>query len=321
MAREAHAVTRGDVWLRMLLYPRHTLPTALAPVLVAGALAWHAGVFAPLPALAALLAGWLVQLGGVFTDNYTNLVRHPDDREHALFVQALRRGVISLGTLRLAIVGVYAGAVLVGLYLVAIGGRPALLIGLASIAASLAYSVGPFPLGDRALGDPLFFVFFGLVSVLGTYYVQAAAVLGGSAVLGAGAGWWPAAGTLPPVAWVAGLPVAALTTNILIIDNIRDRAFDHAKRETTVAVLIGRRWSLAEYGALLALAYAVPLGLFAWGGWPGWVCLPWLSLPYALWVYRRLLRTDGHDALVPLTPQAGQVLLAHTALFAAGLAL
>jgi 1,4-dihydroxy-2-naphthoate octaprenyltransferase len=311
---EPPRIARREVWVRMLLYPRHTLPTALAPLLVASALAWRHGVFAPLPALAALLAGWLVQIGGVFTDNYTNLVRHPDDEEHALLIQALRQGVIALPVLRRAILAVYAGAVLCGLYLVAVAGTPALLIGLAAIAASLLYSLGPFPLGDRALGDPLFFVFFGLVAVLGSYYVQAAAVAG------AGDGWWPAAGLLPAVVWQAALPVAALTTNILVIDNIRDRAFDRAKREITLAVLIGRRWSLVEYAALLALAYAVPAGLAVRGGAGPWAWLPLLSLPYALLVFHRVQRTDDRAALVPLTPQAGQVLLAHALLFAAGLA-
>jgi len=310
------APTRADVWVRMLLYPRHTLPTAVAPVAVSCGLAWRHGVLAPWPALAALLAGWLIQIGGVFTDNYTNLKRHPDDVEHALLVQALQRGVISLALLRRAIVGVYSAAVLCGLYLVAVGGVPALLIGLAAIAASLVYSVGPFPLGDRALGDPLFFVFFGLVSVAGSYYVQAAHVLGVTGTL------WPAPASLPALVWVASLPAAALITNILIVDNIRDRATDLAKGEITLAVLIGQRWSLAEIGGLLTLAYAVPLGLYLWGGMSAWVCLPLLSLPYGLLVFWRVVRRAADPAaLIPMTPQAGQVVLLHSVLFAVGLAL
>lgn len=299
----------------MLLYPRHTLPTAAAPVLVATALAWREGVHASLPAAAAFLAGWLVQVGGVFTDNYTNLRRHPDDAEHAAFIQALAAGAITLGALRRAIGACYGAAVGVGLYLVWVGGLPALLIGLVAIGASLVYSVGPYPLGDRGLGDPLFFATFGVLSVMGSYYVQAVAVLGPPHPLA------PPPGSLPWSALWASLPVAALTTNILVIDNLRDRDYDRAKGEVTVAVLIGPRWSLVEYGLLLALSYAVPPALWLWGGFGPAVLLPLFSLPYALLVLHRVAMARNRDALVPMTPHAGQVLLAHSMLFAVGLAL
>ena len=151
-------VDRRAVWVGMLLYPRHTLPTALAPVAVAVGLALHDGVVAPWPALGAFVAGWLVQVGGVITDNYHNLTRHPDDAEHALFVEALRRGVVTLAELRRAIYACYAAAAVVGAALVYVGGLPVALVGLASVAASLAYSSNPFPLGDHGLGDPLFFL-------------------------------------------------------------------------------------------------------------------------------------------------------------------
>lgn len=309
------AATRRDVWLRMLLYPRHTLPTAIAPVLVASALAWHDGVFDWSAALAAFAAGWLVQLGGVVADNYNNLRRHGDDLEHPEFVEALKRGVVSLGELRWAIIGCYAAATLIGLHLVYLGGVPILVIGLLSIAASLAYSSGPFPLGDNlGLGDPLFFVFFGLVSVMASYYVQAAAQ----------AGQPLAAATVPagitPVSFLASLPIAALCTNILVIDNIRDLKFDQAKNERTLAVLIGPRASHVEYLLLLALAYAVPFLLFFRGSFGPLIFLPLLSVPYAVHVARQVMRTTDYLALLPMTPRAAQVLLTYAALFAIGIA-
>ncbi len=308
-------VTRRQVWGGMLLYPRHTLPTAAAPVLVASALAHHDGVFALVPALLAFLAGWLVQLGGVVTDNYNNLRRHGDDLEHPDFVRALREGVVTFGQLRLAIAGCYAVALLAGLYLVHVGGLAVLIVGLASIAASLLYSSGPFPLGDRlGLGDPLFFVFFGLVSVMATYYVEAAATLGSPGMTMALA---PRAVTWEGFA--ASLPIAALTTNILVIDNIRDLEFDREKDERTLAVLIGPRASRVEYALLLGLAYAVPLWLFAAGGFGAVVLAPLASAPYALVVARRVSRARTHEQLIPMTPQAGQVLMLYAVLFAVGL--
>lgn len=94
----------------MLLYPGHTLPTALAPVLVAAGLAVHDRVFAAWPAFLALLAGWFVQLGGVLTHNYENLVRHPGDREHPQLVRALREGSLMLFRLKAAILACFGGA-------------------------------------------------------------------------------------------------------------------------------------------------------------------------------------------------------------------
>ena len=309
-----HGVTRRDVWLRMLLYPRHTLPTAAAPMMVAAGLAWHDGVFAFFPLLAAFLCGWLIQLGGVITDNYFNLKRHPHDREHALFVQALNAGIIKLDELKSAIYGCYLLAILIALYLVYVGGLPVIWVGAASIIASLIYSAGPFPLGDNALGDPLFFIFFGVVSVVAPYYVQAAAVLASPWL------WTIPAGTISGTVLWASMPMAALITNILVIDNIRDLDFDQAKGETTLAVVLGRRGSYIEYCLLLGLAYFIPLMLWLLNGLSIWVLLPWLSLPYALLVARRVITAQSYAELMPLTPQAGQVVLAYALLFAFGLA-
>lgn len=311
----AGPATRREVWVSMLLYPRHTLPTAFAPVLVASALAHHEGVFALGPAIAAFVTGWLVQLGGVVTDNYNNLRRHGDDREHPRFVAALRAGTITFRELRLAIVACYLFAVASGLYLVYVGGLPVFIVGVASIVASLAYSSGPLPLGDNfGLGDPLFFVFFGVVSVVATYYAEAAAVL--AAPLSAGI----PARTVTAEALLASLPIAALTTNILVIDNIRDLEFDRAKNERTLAVLIGPRWSKVEYVSFLTLAYATPFWLYARGGFTAWIFLPLATIPYAALVAGRVFRASTHEELIPMTPQAGQVLLSYAALFAAGLA-
>lgn len=308
------AVTRRDVWVSMLLYPAHTLPTAAAPVLVACGLAAHDGVFAAGPAIMAFVAGWFIQLGGVVTDNYVNLTRHADDREHAAFVYALKAGLISMHELRLTIVGCYLAAGLAALRLIYLGGVPVVVIGLISIAASLAYSTGPLPLGDNGMGDPLFFAFFGLVSVGGAYYVQGAAVLGTPLAI------HTVPGLLTGTLLVVSLPMAALTTNILIIDNIRDLEYDREKREHTIAVLIGPSWSRIEYVALLALAYAVPVWLWARDGFGIAVLLPLLSLPLAVVVARELMRRQTHEALIPMTPRAAQVALVYGLLFAVGLA-
>jgi 1,4-dihydroxy-2-naphthoate octaprenyltransferase len=294
------AWTRGEVWRRKLLYPGHTLPTAVAPVLVACGLAVHDRAFAALPALLALLAGWLIQLGGVLTDNHENLRAQPEDREHPELVEALRNGTLTMRELRAAIAACYAGALAAGAVLLYLAGPFVLWIGLASIAASWLYSAGPRPIGKLGLADPLFFAFFGVVSVAGAYYVQAQA--------------------LPFSAVALGLPVGALTTNILVVDDIRDRDFDVVKGKRTVAVRFGAKWSRAEFTALLVLAYLAPLWFWLDMGFGAWVLLPWLTLPLAVGTARAVLTLDGYQDLLPVTPRAGRLLLAYCALLAAGAA-
>jgi 1,4-dihydroxy-2-naphthoate polyprenyltransferase len=295
---EGQAWSRREVWTRKLLYPGHTLPTAVAPVLVACGIAVHDRVFSVAPALLALLAGWLIQLGGVLTDNYENLVRQPEDSEHPELVEALRAGTLSLSQLKAVIAACYAIALLAGAILLYMAGPFVLLIGLSSIVASWAYSAGPCPIGKLGLADPLFFAFFGIVSVVGAYYVQAQA--------------------LPASAVALGLPVGALTTNILIIDDIRDREFDAVKGKRTVAVRFGKQWSRAEFLALLGLAYLAPLWFWLGLGFSAWVLLPWLTAPYALATARAVMTLERFEELVPITPKAGRLLLGYCALLTIG---
>jgi 1,4-dihydroxy-2-naphthoate octaprenyltransferase len=307
--------TRAEVWKRKLLYPGHTLPTAAAPVAVAIGLAAHNHVADPLAALFALLAGWLIQLGGVLTDNYENLVQQPQDREHPELVRALANGTLTLPGLRVAIQSCYGLALLAGIYLIGHAGIGVLVIGLLSVGASLAYSAGPFPIGRHGLADPLFFVFFGVVSVAGAYYVQAAPAHG--AVLGS----WLLPDALPAAAIALGVPVGALTTNILIIDDIRDRDFDVVKGKRTIAVRWGRKWSRVEYLALSLLAYLVPFALWLASGFSAWALLPLATLPYAVSTARDVLTRNAYEELLPTTPKAGRLLLAYSLLLAAGIAM
>ena len=300
-----------EIWTRKLLYPGHTLPTAAAPAIVAVGLAWHDRVFAPVPALLALAAGWLIQFAGVVTDNYENLIHQPDDREHPELVEAIRTGLLTLSQLKTTIVASYGLALLAGVYLAAVAGWPVVAIGLASIAASWAYSAGPWPIGRLGLADPLFFFFFGIVSVAGTHYVQAAPAVGPAAWLHAFA--WRAV--------ALGVPVGALCADILIIDDIRDCVLDAEKGKRTVAVRFGHGWSRVEFVAWQVAAYAA-LGWFWLGlGFGPAVLLPLLTLPLAARVTRDVFRFDRFADLVPLTPRAAQLTLAYAILLGLGVAL
>jgi 1,4-dihydroxy-2-naphthoate octaprenyltransferase len=306
---QALSWTRREVWTRKLVYPGHTLPTALAPILVAIGLAVHDRVFSPVPVLLAFLAGWLIQFAGVVTDNYTNLLRQPDDREHPELVEALRTGVLSLDDLRTTILVAFGTAAVLGSLLFLFAGWPVVVIGLASILAAWAYSAGPFPFGRHGFADPLFFLFFGTVSVLGAYFVQAAVVLG--------PGHWRTA--LPWTAVAVSLPIGALITNILIIDDIRDCAFDMVKGKNTIAVRFGTCASRAEFAALLVFAYTLPFWFWHGLQFSAWVLLPLLTLPLALMVMWQVWQKDRFADLVPMTPRMAMLTVAYAACLAAGL--
>jgi 1,4-dihydroxy-2-naphthoate octaprenyltransferase len=310
---QAHEWSRREVWIRKLLYPAHTLPTAAAPIMVAVGLAVRDGVFAPVPALLAFLGGWLIQLGGVLTDNYQNLLEEPEDREHPELVRAVKHGTLRLSTLKRAIWACYLLAALASAYLVSVAGIGVAVIGLASIAASWAYSAGPFPVGKAGFADPLFFLFFGVVSVLGGYYVQAAPAYDPAL-------WRIAPEALPWVAIAVGLPVGALTTNILIIDDIRDRKFDALKGKRTVAVRFGKQWSRAEFMALSAFSYLTPVWFWRSFDLTAWVLLPLATLPFAFLTARTVLTRESYQDLLPVTPQAGRLLVAFSVLLAVGIA-
>jgi 1,4-dihydroxy-2-naphthoate polyprenyltransferase len=308
---QATAWSLREIWTRKLIYPGHTFPTAFAPVIVGVALARHNGVFAAGPALLAFLAGWLIQFGGVVTDNYTNLIRSPKDREHPELVQAVESGLLSLRALRMTIVVSYALAVLFGFALMTMAGWPVIVIGLLSIFASWAYSAGPWPFGRHGFADPLFFLFFGTMSVIGTYYVQAAVMLGPAHLREA----------LPFSAVAVSLPIGALITNILIIDDIRDCEFDTVKGKNTIAVRFGKGWSRAEFLSLLVFAYLALFWLWLDLNFTAWVLLPLLTVPIAIVVTRAVWTRDRYDELMPMTPRMAMLTIAFALCLSAGLAL
>jgi len=308
---ETGEVTRREAWL-MAARPQ-TLPAGAAPVVVGTGLAVHDGVFAPLPALFALLGALLIQVGTNFANDYYDAVRGADTPDREGFTRVTAGGLIQPSRVKRAMYATFGLALLVGVYLVYVGGVPILIVGLLSVAAGIAYTGGPYPFGYYALGDLFVFVFFGLVAVSGTYYVQAAALLAGPFPV-----WVPAA--LPTAALVASLPAAGLSTAILVVNNVRDIETDAAAGKRTLAVVLGYRWSRVEWAALVVLAYAVPVAFALDPAFGLPALLPWLSAPLAVDVGRTVFaRTDG-EALNPALESTGKLLFAHSVLFAVGLA-
>jgi len=305
----------------MALRPQ-TLPAAVAPVLVGTGLASHDGVLAVVPALAALLGAALIQTGTNLANDYYDAVHGADTDDRDGFTRVTQAGLLSPQSVKLATAVAFLLAVLIGGYLVWVGGLPIVVIGVASVASGIAYTAGPYPLGYHGLGDPFVFVFFGPVAVAGSYYVQAVAqleaVASATAVAGHSVIMGVPPGTLPAAAVLAGVPMGALATNILVINNIRDRDTDMAAGKRTLAVRLGYRASRIQFVGLLGLAYLSPVVL--WAGRFGYsVLLGLLSLPYAVLLTRTVLaRTDG-DALNPALEQMGRLLALFAVLFTVGL--
>jgi 1,4-dihydroxy-2-naphthoate polyprenyltransferase len=243
-----------------------TLPAAVAPVLVGAALAIQAHVFDLWAVLAALFAALMLQIGANYANDLFDFRRGADSEGRLGPTRVTTTGLL---TPRQVAVGMWISfglASLAGLYLIYLGGWPILLVGVLSILAAIAYTAGPLPLGYHGLGDLAVFLFFGLIAVVGTFYVQAKYLT------------W--------VTIVAAVPMGALITAILVVNNIRDADTDRQAGKHTLAVLLGRRGARIEFLSLILIAYITPLVLWLGFGMRFWVLLPILTIPLAL----RLIR-------------------------------
>jgi 1,4-dihydroxy-2-naphthoate octaprenyltransferase len=305
-------VTRRQAWL-MAARPQ-TLPAGGAPVVIGVALAGANGVFAPLPAVAALVGALLIQIGTNFANDYYDAVNGADTEDREGFTRVTAGGLIDPSQVKRAMISTYVLAVVVGLYLVYIGGLPILVVGLSSIVAGVLYTGGPYPYGYYGLGDLFVFVYFGVVAVTGTYYVQAITAQGVDPLVTT-----IPAGTVTAGSVLAGVAAGALSTCILVVNNIRDRETDAETGKRTLAVMLGYRLSRIEFSGLLATAYAAPVVFWGLLGYHPAVLLPLASVPLAVSVARVVLTERDGTALNPALERTGQLLAVYAVLFAGGL--
>jgi len=289
----------GERWLLAIRPP--TLTASVAPVLVGSGLAVGAERFAVGPALAALAGAVAIQIGANLANDVSDFRKGADTAARIGPPRVTQLGLLSERQVLAAMWIAFALAALCGVYLTAVAGWPVVAIGLASIAAALAYSGGPWAFGYRGLGEPFTFVFFGLIAVGGTYFVQA--------------GSW-GGGVLQ-----AALPVGCTVTAILVVNNVRDIETDRATGKRTLAVLIGRRGTRALFLALVAGAYALAASLWLAGPFASWVLLVALSLPFAMRPGRLVLRETDGPSLNQALRETAQLHLLFSALLALGVAL
>lgn len=280
-----------------------TLPAAAVPVIVGAAAAVCEGArFRPLVFAVTLLSALFIQIGTNFANDYSDFHRGADHEGRLGPTRVTQSGLISHDAVRRGIIVAFGIAALLGGYLAWVGGWPIILIGILSIICGLAYTGGPWPFGYHGLGDVFVFVFFGLIAVTGTAYLQA--------------------GAWSTFALIVSLPIGFLVTNILVINNLRDLPTDRAAGKHTLAVRLGDGGTRAQYALLMALAYAVPLWLAFTGSAPRrWLLLPWLTLPIGIALTRRVVGGLAGRELNPMLKRTGQLLLCFGVLLAAGLVL
>jgi 1,4-dihydroxy-2-naphthoate octaprenyltransferase len=250
-----------------------TLTAAFAPVAVGTACAWDAKAFRADAALAALVGAFLIQIGTNFANDLYDFQKGADSEERLGPLRAAQAGLLGSAQLRRGIVVTFLLALGVGIYLTWIAGPAVIAIGLASMAAGLAYTGGPFPLAYNGLGDLFVMAFFGFVAVCGTAFVQA--------------------GYVPGTAWAASIPVGALATAILVVNNVRDLEGDRRVGKRTLVVRLGRTGGVGEYALLLAAAYGTPIAMLLSDRSGAWVWLPLLTLPWGVRLFRSLVRDRG----------------------------
>jgi 1,4-dihydroxy-2-naphthoate polyprenyltransferase len=277
-----------------------TLSAAAVPVLVGSAVAYVEGGIRWGPALAALVGALLLQVGANLANDVFDYEKGADTTERLGPTRTVQSGLLSARAVRRAMVLVFALALLVGVYLTSVAGVSIVVIGLCSIAAAIAYTGGPYPLGYHGLGDLFVMLFFGFVAVCGTTFVQL--------------------GTVPALAWWASVPVGALATAILVVNNVRDRNTDVLAGKRTLAVRLGKAGGIAEYALLIGAAYLVPVALLMTRQAGAWVLLPTVTVVPALVLVRQVARNEGR-ALNPTLVNTAKLLFVFGLLFTIGLAL
>lgn len=288
--------SKAQIWL-LAARPR-TLPAAAAPVIVGTALALADGLFRPGPALAALLTALLLQIGANVANDVFDYYRGADTPERQGPLRVTQAGLLTPRQTLAGMWTIFGLTGLLGLYLAFVAGWPVILVGLAAIAAAILYTGGPLPFGYYGLGDLFVFIFFGLVAVGGTYYVQA--------------------GQLSAAALWSAVPIGLLTTAILVVNNLRDIETDRKAGKLTLAVRLGAAGARIEYLLCLAGAYLAPILMWVAGVSSPWVMLAWLSLPLAVRLVRQIYRETGRALNLALAG-TGQFELVFAVLFSIGL--
>jgi len=272
-----------------------TLPAAVAPVLVGTALAFPNPNY--INALLALIVSLALQIGVNFANDYSDGIRGTD-AERVGPARLVGSGLAKPSTVRNTAFGCFSIAAIAGLLLSSRSSLWLVLIGALAIAAAWGYTGGNNPYGYRALGEISVFLFFGVVAVLGTYYMQSEKI--------------------SFLAVSASFPIGAFACAILVMNNLRDRAKDLEVGKRTLSVVLGDRATRILYISLLMGGGLI--GALTAISRP-WALLTILTLPLSISLAAKVLKGAGGRDLIPLLQRTALIQLLFAFLYSVGLAI
>ena len=295
------AATPSGIRIWLMAARIRTLPAAIAPVLVGTALAGWQHIFHPLRFVAALVGAIFIQVGTNLSNDYSDARRGADAEDRLGPVRVTAGGLVPPRQVLIATYVSFGVAVLAGVYLVVVAGWQLLLVGAASILAGVLYTGGPKPYGYEGLGELFVFLFFGIVAVAGSYFVQVK--------------------HLDWKAFALAVPVGLLASAILVVNNFRDIDSDRRAGKRTLAVRLGRDKTRTMFAVIVYVAFLLAPVTWVFGPMKPWLLLPWLTLPLAAQIVREVRnRTDG-PSLNQALAHTGMLQLAFCTLLSAGLLL
>jgi 1,4-dihydroxy-2-naphthoate octaprenyltransferase len=298
----SRAATGPSSWRIWLMASRvRTLPASGSPVLVGTALAGFEHVFHPLRFVAALVGALFIQVGTNLSNDYSDARRGADTEDRLGPVRVTAGGLVPPRQVLVATYVTFGVAVLAGVYLIAVAGWELLAVGAASILAGVMYTGGPKPYGYEGLGEVFVFLFFGIVAVAGSYFVQTKHLQ------------WEA--------FALAVPVGLLASGILVVNNVRDIDTDRRARKRTLAVRLGRERTRMVFAVLVYLAYLLAPVTWLFGPLKPWLLLCWLSLPLAAAVVRTVRNRADGPSLNQALAQSGMLQLTFCVLLSVGLLL
>ena len=265
--------TKLNSWL--LASRPKTLLAAVVPVMVGSALAVSMNKFFLLYSLVALLCSILIQVGTNFTNDLYDYLKGSDTVKRKGPRRVLASGLISVKEMKVAIILVFGLTFLLGLYLVYSVGILILWVGIVSIFAGIIYTAGPYPLAYNGLGDVFVFIFFGIIGTMGTFYLHTLEI------------------TI--LSFVVSVPVGALITNILVVNNYRDIDEDREANKKTLAVVTGRIFTRWQFILLITLSYLTTILLYLNFNYSLWILLPLSTIPIAGILIRMFYTLNGEE--------------------------
>lgn len=273
MYQNVKEISKFESWI--LASRPKTLPAAVMPVFVGTSIAIYDNVFVPTAAIIALICSLLIQIGTNFINDLFDYLKGTDKKDRVGPTRVLAAGLVSVKEMKLWINIVFGTAFILGLYLVYLGGLFVLIIGILSLLAGYAYTAGPYPLAYNGLGDIFVFIFFGFVGTIGTYYVQA--------------------NEITMLVFWSSIPVGALVTNILVVNNYRDIEEDRIAGKRTLAVKFGSKFARLQYVLFMILSYTILIVVYFTYKQSLFVFLPLITLPLSIKLIRMIYKLTGKE--------------------------